>query len=40
MHAGVMCLAFSPKQTHLLAVGCYDGTVCVYDLRSEVCAVR
>ena len=31
--AGVMCLAFHPQHASLLAVGCYDGTVHVYDVR-------
>ncbi|KAA0174144.1 hypothetical protein FNF27_04365 [Cafeteria roenbergensis] len=33
MDSGAMCLAFSPAQPSLLAVGCYDGTVRVYDVR-------
>jgi len=28
-----MCLDFHPKYPALLAVGCYDGTVMVYDIR-------
>lgn len=36
LSAGVMCLDFHPQQAHLLAVGCYDGSVLVYDLRSRV----
>ena len=35
-YAGVMCLDFHPQHAHLLAVGCYDGSVLVYDLRSKV----
>jgi len=31
--SGVMCLDFHPKSPALLAVGCYDGTVMVYDIR-------
>jgi dynein intermediate chain 1, axonemal len=31
----VMCLAFHPQHPSLLAVGCYDGTVCVYDVRKQ-----
>ena len=34
--AGVMCLDFHPQHPHLLAVGCYDGSVLVYDMRSKV----
>lgn len=33
--SGVMCLDFHPQQTALLAVGCYDGTVIVYDVRNK-----
>jgi dynein intermediate chain 1 len=33
--SGVMCLAFHPQHPSLLAVGCYDGTVCVYDVRKQ-----
>lgn len=32
--AGVMCLDFHPDHPALLAVGCYDGAILVYDLRS------
>lgn len=38
--AGVMSLDFNPEQPHLLAVGCYDGTVMVYDLRFKVCNIQ
>lgn len=31
--SGVMCLDFNEKQPALLAVGCYDGTVMVFDIR-------
>jgi dynein intermediate chain 1 len=31
--SGVMCLDFHPKQSSLLCVGLYDGTVSVYDIR-------
>ena len=31
--SGVMCLDFHPKYPALLAVGCYDGTVMVFDIR-------
>ncbi|ETW00348.1 hypothetical protein H310_06996 [Aphanomyces invadans] len=34
--SGVMCLDFHPQQPALLAVGCYDGTVMVYDVRNKV----
>ncbi|OQR88215.1 dynein intermediate chain 2 [Achlya hypogyna] len=34
--SGVMCLDFHPQQPALLAVGCYDGTVLVYDVRNKV----
>ena len=30
-----MCLDFHPSHTSLLAVGCYDGNVSVYDIRCE-----
>jgi len=33
--SGAMCLAFSETQPSLLAVGCYDGTVRVYDVRKS-----
>ena len=32
--AGVMCLDFHPQHANLLAVGCYDGSVSVFDVRS------
>lgn len=35
LDSGAMCLAFHPTQTALLAVGCYDGTVRVYDVRKR-----
>jgi dynein intermediate chain 1 len=35
MESGVMCLDFHPKYPALLAVGCYDGTVMVYDIRMK-----
>ena len=31
--AGVMSLDWHPQHTSLLAVGCYDGSVKVYDMR-------
>ena len=31
--SGVMCLDVHPDHPFLLAVGLYDGTVCVYDLQ-------
>jgi dynein intermediate chain 1 len=31
--SGVMCLDYHPKYPALLAVGCYDGTVMVFDIR-------
>uniref|UniRef100_A0A7S3GGM1 Uncharacterized protein n=1 Tax=Palpitomonas bilix TaxID=652834 RepID=A0A7S3GGM1_9EUKA len=34
--SGVMCLDFHPQHSSLLAVGLYDGTVMVYDIRSRV----
>jgi dynein intermediate chain 1 len=34
--SGVMCLDFHPQHHSLLAVGCYDGTVMVYDVRNRV----
>lgn len=30
-----MCLDFHPKHTSLLAVGLYDGTVLIYDVRQK-----
>jgi len=30
-----MCLDFHPKSPALLAVGLYDGTVLVYDIRNK-----
>lgn len=33
--SGVLCLDFHPKFSSLLAVGCYDGSVSVYDLRNS-----
>jgi len=33
--SGVMCLDFHPQHASLLAVGCYDGTVMVYDVRNK-----
>jgi dynein intermediate chain 1 len=33
---GVLCLHFHPQHHALLAVGCYDGTVMVYDVRNKV----
>lgn len=33
--SGVMCLGFHPQHHALLAVGCYDGTVLVYDIRKK-----
>lgn len=32
--AGVMCLDFHPDHPSLLAVGCYDGAVVIFDLRA------
>lgn len=34
--SGVMCLDFHPHYQSLLAVGCYDGTVMVFDVRSKI----
>lgn len=31
--AGVMCIDFHPNAPALIAVGCYDGTVMVFDIR-------
>jgi hypothetical protein len=36
VHTGVMCLDFHREHPHLLAAGLKDGTVCIFDLRSEV----
>ena len=33
---GAMCLDFHAQHSSLLAVGLYDGTVCVYDLQHKV----
>ncbi len=33
--AGVMALQLHPEFSNLLAVGCYDGSIAVYDLRSS-----
>ncbi|KAH9597109.1 WD40 repeat [Trypanosoma melophagium] len=35
VESGVMCLAFHPEETALLACGLYDGSVCVFDLRMQ-----
>lgn len=34
--SGVMCLDFHPQHPALIAVGCYDGTVMVFDVRNKV----
>lgn len=34
--SGVMCLDFHPNFQSLLAVGCYDGTVMVFDVRQKI----
>jgi len=34
--SGVMCLDFHQHHQSLLAVGCYDGTVMVFDVRNKV----
>lgn len=34
--SGVMCLDFHTQHHSLLAVGCYDGTVMVFDVRNKV----
>lgn len=34
MLSGVMALHFHPEFANLLAVGCYDGSVMVFDVRS------
>jgi len=31
--SGIMCLDFHPEHPSLLAIGCYDGTVMVFDIR-------
>eukprot|EP00163_Fabomonas_tropica_P028063 TRINITY_DN5620_c0_g1_i2.p1 TRINITY_DN5620_c0_g1~~TRINITY_DN5620_c0_g1_i2.p1 ORF type:complete len:700 (-),score=180.55 TRINITY_DN5620_c0_g1_i2:218-2317(-) len=33
---GVTCLDFHPQHSSLLAVGLYDGNVCVFDVRNKV----
>ena len=35
---GVMCLDWHPQHSSVLCVGLYDGTVCVYDVRSKTAA--
>ncbi|KAK1743553.1 outer dynein arm intermediate chain subunit-like protein [Skeletonema marinoi] len=35
VESGVMCLDFHPRHPSLLAVGCYDGTVLVYDIKNR-----
>jgi dynein intermediate chain 1 len=35
VHCGVMCLDWHPQHSSVLCVGLYDGTVCVYDVRSK-----
>lgn len=35
VESGVMCLDFHPQHPSLLAVGCYDGTVLVYDIKNR-----
>ena len=35
VESGVMCLDFHPQNPSLLAVGCYDGTVSVYDIKNR-----
>ena len=35
--AGVMCLDFHPDHPNLLAAGCYDGRICIFDVRSGTC---
>ena len=32
---GVMCIDWHPQHSSVLCVGLYDGTVCVYDVRSK-----
>ena len=34
--SGVMCLDFHPQHSSLLAVGCYDGSILVFDIRDKV----
>ena len=33
---GVMCLDFHPQHASLLAVGCYDGAVMIFDVRNRL----
>jgi len=33
--SGVMCLDFHPTNSSLLAVGCYDGSVMVFDIKNK-----
>lgn len=33
--SGVMCIDFHPHQPALIAAGCYDGTVMVFDIRHK-----
>lgn len=37
--SGVMCLSFHPTQHSLLAVGCYDGSVRIYDVRKKLAPI-
>ena len=34
--SGVMCVDFHPQHSNLLAVGCYDGSVLVFDVRNKI----
>ena len=34
--SGVMCMDFHPQHSSLLAVGLYDGTCMVFDVRRKV----
>ena len=35
VESGVMCLDFHPQHPSLLAMGCYDGSVLVYDIKNR-----
>lgn len=36
--SGMMCLDFHPEHPALLAVGCYDGHIAIFDVRMGECS--
>ncbi|CAG0918895.1 unnamed protein product, partial [Notodromas monacha] len=38
MCSGAMCVAMHPQYAHLVAVGCYNGDIQVYDLKTNNCS--